>query len=327
MVRGANGPEAPVRAVQDGDCPTQLPNLPDHPTGPGILIKGSSSTYGAPLALLCPQNGEWTPTSTGPCNGSRTEDYCGRGGNSGEFGGCCGGTCHIIGGCSTTCVRTGYGADPTACCLSPAGTKTIGNKTCDPRYRNPLSIDCTAALAAHCDNSTNFFTSTCKTWLKNVNSAVKDELALKYCANSTDPFCACYTAKVPVEWENDTIKKAIFRCLDKDCEGGSNPNALKPYGLVCPTTYVDCQQNDIRLKLVESGIDSATVANNCGNIDLGTSAPPGPTVPTTTTPATGGVLALTKNMLYGLLILLLLIIVFLVITTGKKGVKTGGARR
>lgn len=330
LVRGANGPTStsPPGVVNDGDCPTQLPNLPNHPPGPGIEILGSGSAYGGPLPLLCPQNGEWrsvqgTCSATG--HGSRDEDYCGRGGNSGQFGGCCARKCYIgTSGCTTKCVRIGYNADQTACCLAN-GAPTIGNLTCDPQYRSLSGEACRNVLRTYCDNATHFFEPVCKEYLGNLNEQLKNELGNKYCANSTDPWCACFTAKVPPEWENDPVKKALLRCLDPTCEGGNNPQAMKPYGLTCPTTFVDCQQEDIKLKLIDSGIDRATVEQKCGNINIGGggggggSPPPAPAPAPAPAPSSG----LSKGAKYGIVggsagVLLLIIIVIILLAAGKK---------
>lgn len=187
-----------------------------------------------------------------------------------------------------------------------------------------------------CDNAANFFTPVCKTWLKNVNDAVKDDLALKYCANSSDPFCGCYTAKVPPEWENNTTKKALFRCLDPKCEGGRNPEALKPYDMVCPTTYVDCRQEEVKLKLIQSGIDRATIEQNCGSINLGGPGGDGgrDNDDDDDSPPAGSSKPLSKTTMYGLLgggigLIVLIIIIIIVLSMGGKKTKvtTGGGRR
>jgi hypothetical protein len=153
-----------------------------------------------------------------------------------------------------------------------------------------------------------------------LNEQFKDQLATKYCSGSTDPWCGCYTATLPPEWENDAIKKAIFRCLDSKCEGGSNPNALKPFNLTCPTSYVDCQQKDIQLKMIESGIDKAIVENNCGNVNVGGTPIGTPTGSPTTTPPKSGLSSNTRNAIIGggVLLMILIMIVIVVLMSSKK---------
>jgi hypothetical protein len=200
---------------------------------------------------------------------------------------------------------------------------------------------CKEVLRQYCDNPTNFFNDTCKEWVGNLNEQVKNNLANKYCADSTDEWCACFTAKMPDSFKGNATKESLFRCLDPKCEGGKNPKALKPYGLTCPTSYVDCQQNDIRLELQQSGIDKATIENKCGAIEMG--APPGEppsggggggsTPPSggggggSTPPAGGEKKGLSKPALYGIIggsvgLILLIIIIVVVAMAGKK--KKGG---
>lgn len=199
---------------------------------------------------------------------------CGLCSEVGSYGCECSGS-GAIGGSRPAIKRRRFGADRTTCCLNKLGSPIIGGLTCDPIYRGPSKPACRNVIIAHCDNPTNFFSATCKEYIGNLDEQIKNELGNKYCAGSNDPWCACFTAKVPPEWENDPVKKALLRCLDPTCQGGNNPEAMKPYNLTCPTTFVDCQQDDIKLKLIDSGIDKAIVEQNCGNINVG--APPGPT--------------------------------------------------
>lgn len=181
--------------------------------------------------------------------------------------GCSGGD--AIGGQLPAITRIGFNADRTKCCLDNSGAPIQGGLTCDPAYRGPNTVGCQSVIQTYCDNPNTFFSPICKQWILNQNSAVRNTLANKHCANTSDPWCACFNSKLPAEWVGDPIKTALFRCLDPNCQGGSNPKALKPYGMTCPTSYVECQQADIQLKLQNAGIPQTTIANNCGNINLG----------------------------------------------------------
>lgn len=278
---------SPPQIVNDGDCPTQLPNLPNQPVGePGIEILGSGSAYGGPLRLLCPQNGEWQArkaTCDASSTGSRDADYCGRGGNSGQFGGCCDGKCYIgTSGCTTKCVRLGYNADRLQCCLT--GGPLIGDLTCDPVYRGSSKPDCQPLMKTHCDNETNFFTNSCKTWLRNISQTDRgtaDELANKYCTTATGkttqnaPFCACYNIQIPSDVKPSA--RGIFRCLDDTCSG--NQQALNT--LTCPNVYQDCSIKDINVVLNESTVNKINIANKCC---VGDSCPPSGTISPSATP-------------------------------------------
>ncbi len=291
------------------------------PSIPGV---GGGSGYEQCVAkgFDFPQNGEFQFALGGSCG------LCS---NIGSYGCGCTGS-GSIGGSLPAVQRINFNADPIACCLDNTGSPLQGNNTCDPQYRGPYATGCASVIQKYCDNSQNFFTDTCKQWLKNQartsNGAVVDTLANKYCPASTDPLCACFNSKLPAAWANDVTKTALFRCLDPTCQGGSNPLALKPFNLVCPNSYVDCQQDNIRLQLQQSGIDKVTVANNCGNISLGTPPPtasptasPTPTPSAPSAPSAAVIGGLSKTMIatiVGSALLFLIFIIILIAVIAKK---------
>lgn len=141
-------------------------------------------------------------------------------------------------------------------------------------FQDPNGDGCKKVMEEYCTASKdNFFGPDCRRWMANLDDSLRNEVARVMCplaeTESEQEWCACYSANIPPEWETNTTKRALFRCLDPQCEGGNNPNALRPHGLVCPTSFVDCQQEDIKLQLLESGIDAATIQNACGNINVG----------------------------------------------------------
>lgn len=106
--------------------------------------------------------------------------------------------------------RIAYTANPTECCLS-LGKKTIGDKTCDPRYRNITSPDCQNALYEYCRIDGNFTKEPCKQWCKAIKSDPNartrcDDIAIEYCKKNKgkDPKCDCLEPP-----------KEIFDILDK----------------------------------------------------------------------------------------------------------------
>lgn len=160
-----------------------------------------------------------------------------------------------------------------ACCAGERDASECANLS------DPHGVDCKRRMEQYCrESKANFYSDRCKRWMRNVPDGVKNDIARDMCSQAaTDTekeWCACFSAQLPAEWVNDPVKRALFRCLDPKCQGGNNPNALRPYGLECPTTYVDCQQQDIKLKLIESGIDRATIEQNCGNLNVGSPPPP-----------------------------------------------------
>lgn len=168
--------------------------------------------------------------------------------------------------------RIKYTGDPTECCTDPTGRAVIDDKTCAPELRGPSAPQCAQVMRTYCDDATNFFKPECKQFLGDLNSQARNVLASKWCANSKDDWCACFRLQVPPEWQNDPVKQALVRCLDSKCQGGNNPDALKPWGLTCPSSYVDCKQEDVQLKLLQSGVSSIDVSNKCGAINVGGAA-------------------------------------------------------
>lgn len=300
-----------------------MQNDPDSALGVVVPIQNACSDVAStPRQNVCPQNGEWQGVNAGSCQYDSLSNGC-----ACTTGGCSAGHCAIA-GAQTGCKRINYSADRVKCCLNKLGAPTIGTQTCDPRYRGPTASGCRDVLINHCDNPANFFSAQCREWIATQNQ-IRNDISTKQCANSTDPWCACFTSKVPPEWVGDATKIALLRCLDPKCEGGNNPAALKPYNLVCPTSYVDCQQKDIQLKLIESGISQATVQNKCGNIDLGGS-PPGAPAPSsspapapTPAPAPAGMSKTTLGLIgggIGLLLIIAIIIVAMTMMKKKPGV-------
>ena len=213
--------------------------------------------------------------------------------------------------------RLSFGADKTQCCLGT--TNIIGDKTCDPIYRGKAKAACKDVLRAYCDNATNFFTPTCKEWVGNLNEQLKNQLAQKYCPGSTNQWCACWNLTMPPDWKG-TTKESLVRCLSPKCN--NNDLALQPFGLNCPTSFVECQQNDIKLALQQSGIDTATIENKCGAIQFGApGAAPG-VAPTPGAAPSTAKKGLSNTSIYGIVggsaALILIIIIIIVALVGAK---------
>ena len=251
---------------------------------------------------FCPQNGEWTHTSLGcgSCYGADPGDQCEGNGVVGQGMGC---------------VRLAYNADPKACCVNQ--TDTIGSLTCDPKFRQATNSDCFPYMKQHCDNSTNFFSTECQAWLKNIAPTQKgtaDQLGNKYCPGSDDPFCACYNIVMPSDVKDSA--KGIFRCLDSSCKG--NQQALNT--IDCPTAYVDCSISDVDVVLNQSTAQKITIANDCSATGRAPAPTPSPSPTPSPTPSPSP--SASSNVVYALLgfgvLLLVIIIVLLIVSLSKK---------
>ena len=196
-----------------------------------------------------PQNGEYQiGGSSGSCNYCiNCEPY-----NMDTNFGCQGGIgCAGGGGYHPNYRRTSYSANKDDCCKS-SGAKTIGDRTCDPKYNAAgLSKDCSDTFSSFCVNSA-LKTRNCKDWsilnkdaynsritdycgenlsdswcqdqmtiLGGIDTKVRD-----YCSlNKSDPFCNCYTALAASSNEgmNAASAAALSRpeCYVKSCSSGT----------------------------------------------------------------------------------------------------------
>ena len=112
---------------------------------------GDAGTAANSLSKYIPQNWEYEFVSgRGSCH------FCGKPPHAMTCStGCSDGCCAIVGS-KGGYKRVSYNADPLQCCL--AQTATIGNFTCDPKYRNNTSEDCRQYLKKYCkeDNGGNY---------------------------------------------------------------------------------------------------------------------------------------------------------------------------
>jgi len=128
---------------------------------------------------------------------------------------------------------------------------------------------------------------------------------------------------MPADWKG-TTKESLVRCLSSNCN--NNDQALQPYAMNCPNSYVECQQNDVKLELQKSGIDTATIENKCGAIDFGAAPAPsqgGAAPPSAAPPTPTAKKGLSKTAIYGIAggsaaVILIVIIIVVVVIAGKK---------
>lgn len=254
----------------ESKCPTKFPEDPDRTHEDGYKeIQNMCETcrpnnnYSA-NSKYCPSD-EWEQHSIGDCGWciyDRSPNCsCSRTGTVGTRV-----------GCRRKKGKEGYKGDPVKCCANLTPVKQVGQgKTCDPRFRGVTKTDCKEHMITYCSIKENFLKPVCKAWMQNnaknnkenLNGTIND-LAFKFCPGSSDPFCACYNAKMPANLGNSQQAIALFRCLDPKCQSQEALNTLN-----CPSVYVDCDINNVQVAANASEIERVTIANRCGNVYVG----------------------------------------------------------
>ena len=257
----------------------------------GCAIYGSARSY---LEPFIPDNGEyeWKREGTSSCN------YCSN--SMGDQTTChyCDGWCCPIIGSSGIYTRKSYNANPLQCCLQ--GKDTIGNLTCDPKYRNPDGEGCNAILEDYCNSEDLFnnkacalygathvdtsnllkkrycnefdkdkpeimaFSRNCKKFCME-NMGLCDEKVEAYCKlpqHVNDPMCACINTFIPTG--NHLYNNPT--CSDKKCmTQGYQTNSLMNSAKKCQQIHCDVYfQMD---KNQRAYINDNNIHQRCGNSD------------------------------------------------------------
>lgn len=153
----------------------------------------------------------------------------------------------------------------TSCCLGQVSPSS----DC-ANYADPQGSDCQAILGKYCSSRDNFFSPTCQTWLQNLNSAYKNQIANAVCpqaqTQTEKDWCACYhLSDIPPELASNPEIVALWPCLNSTCN--SSAKALQPYAKNCPTTLAICTSNVVQT-LAQTTIGANKIQNLCGNITL-----------------------------------------------------------
>jgi hypothetical protein len=131
-------------------CPPGFPGPVANDPNQTSMVVGCGPPGSVQGLVFCPDNGEWESaggTGVGTCTYDSLKPGCGLACDAGQTCGKDG----LAGHCMTSgeqvkCQRragsAGYKADPKSCCQG--GVATIGNVTCDPKYRDPLGPACLA---------------------------------------------------------------------------------------------------------------------------------------------------------------------------------------
>jgi hypothetical protein len=177
----------------------------------------------------------------------------------GEYGCECPNT-NAIGGKRGKVKRRDYKADPRECCLANMEakdkTKTIGDYTCDPTYRNPGNTDCGNYYRDYCKESNNLFNPNCQA-LSTKNEALYKDLMTDKCNTKEN-----YTHEKCIVWCNEAASNS--------CHMLKAQNDCKKYQITEP----DCTQtkiNDLKTlcakyKLEESDLGAGVYACNLNAI-------------------------------------------------------------
>ena len=185
--------------------PTRRTNNPDDQIGYEIELNDacvSNNDNGRWAARsLVPDNGEYELSKLdGACNicincEPRRADW----GSGCTFEG--GFKCSAVGGGVPYYKRTAYTAPKDNCCTNN-GTKTVENRTCDPKYRRgPQASECYDTYNLKCDNPDEIFSNNCKTYCDNGKSGRCGNLLNKYCSGALlsggDPTCTNWCSQNP----------------------------------------------------------------------------------------------------------------------------------
>jgi hypothetical protein len=236
---------------------------PEDAIGTVLTVPGGCAPLGTGVSYLSeyiPDNGEYSWAGEGSacyfCSFDKPNSI-------GCSVGCDGISCCAIVGHTGTYKRTSYKADPKQCCLQSAST--IGNLTCDPKYRNPTSSNCYEYVKDYCLTGDNIFTAdVCASWCANnvqecnqakskicndpsqftngyckdwclQNPGLCDTSATMYCSKdkTKDTFCSCL---------NSDLMKYKYNplCEDKNCisHGYATQSMITSRGQGCQ--IVDC---------------------------------------------------------------------------------------
>lgn len=243
------------------------------------------------MASLIPSNGEYVWAGEGDwchycSNEAPRETNCSS---------CDGDSCCPIWGKRGMYKRASYDADPVQCCI--LGTKTIGDKTCDPKYNIPHSESCFLAKKKYCSKNPLRLWSDpiCQNWCANNlaecqmqkssfcndPSNIKNKECLNWCIadpgkcdvsmkqfcieNPADYRCACINS--PLLYHNHNPLCDDRKCIDF---GYATTSQIISRGKGCQIvdckTYFDIQSKG---KVI---FDDVTIKDRC-NTEFSTKTP------------------------------------------------------
>ena len=213
----------------ENPIPYTANDLADLGIGNTQQVAGTCTTAGRSEGRWCPNNGEFVSNPSSACafkmgnEGDGREYYCGPKDNI--YGGCgyvsnfFQGKCEIIGS-STKCERRSFAADPVACCKAN-GSKIIGGKTCDPKYRNSANSNCIGISREYCKTVTSNpdRDPACKNFMASSNTNDND-IRNTYCSRGDNLF----NDRMCSSWVTDpkpSNKVVIDTLMREKCKGNN----------------------------------------------------------------------------------------------------------
>jgi hypothetical protein len=306
--------------------PIYRKNNSDDQLGTTIEMQDLCVKYNPDSAVqYMPQNGEYGAAGTGSgcnaCLSCEPFNMSVSSGCEGPFSGCVSGA-----GSHPMYTRVSYKAPQDACCTS-GGVSTIGNLTCDPKYRggpdtsacfstfntkcvdsalagsdcqtwcDKNQTDCLSRTRSYCNKGNNMGTQFCKDQAKMIGGM--DLGVTNWCSgNKTDPFCSCYSAVNSSSSEIiDPETKAILsrpECYVTTCSSGTGYkyDSMKTSGS-CPS--VNLCKNTITIAGNLEGVDLNNVKQSCVQSIVSTTTAPTTAPSTVSNPASNPVSAPASN--------------------------------
>jgi len=159
----------------------------------------------------------------------------------GEYGCECPGG---IGGRRGRVKRKAFKGDPSECCLANMerkdAKKIVGDYTCDPKYRDPNSTDCTNIYADYCKEGDRMMTDAKCQYLAQSNSTLYNSLMKEKC--NTDQY---YQHSTCINWCANNSTECSKLNTFQDCQKlGISINECTPQKIL--DVKADCEKYGIR---------------------------------------------------------------------------------
>jgi hypothetical protein len=167
--------------------------------------------------------------------------------------------------------RKSFKGDPSECCLANMerkdGNKTVGNFTCDPKYRDPNSTDCTNIYADYCKQGDRMMTDTKCQYLAQSNSTLYNSLMKEKC--NTDQY---YQHSTCINWCANNSTECSKLNTFQDCKklgisiGECTPQKILDVKADCEKYGIRSQQGLAIYQCSPAGIDALLAECRTNNV-------------------------------------------------------------
>jgi hypothetical protein len=189
--------------------------------------------------------------------------------------GCASIDCCAISGVKGCYKRIGYNADPEHCCIFDVNT--IGDNTCDPKYKNPKN--CSQYLRDFCTNDLPFRHPICKKWCGNGCKIRKAEYCNEHifepfcqefchknnglCDSGMEQYCKVFPDEEICSCINSKVQEYNPICVDRKCidHGYQTISMMNARGQGCQ--IIDCK-SQINLENQKIDLHDIIIEQNCG---------------------------------------------------------------